>query len=309
MGQSTVLEKLRLICRDRLTINEPMRRHTSFGIGGPAEFYTVAESAAELGHLVTAARHLGLPYLVIGSGSNLLVSDKGISGLVIRNRARHFKRKINDDGEGVVLQVESGASLAAVTQQTARAGLAGLEFGAGIPGTMGGAIVNNAGAYDGCVGDALRRVSLLEPDGCIAQVPVEDLHLKYRSSRFRIDPFKQEVILSAEFILHSGDARMLCEKIRQQRLARLLMQPMEPSAGSIFKNPPGQAAARLIERAGLKGKRYGDAQISLKHANFIVNLGKATAQEVMSLIDICSEQVYKHFGVILELEVELVGEW
>jgi UDP-N-acetylmuramate dehydrogenase len=286
--------------------NEPMSLHTSFRIGGPADLYVVATSSQELVELVSLARERDIPYLVIGRGTNILVADKGFRGLVIENGGR----EIWFDGDAV-LYAESGALLGDLARESARRGLGGLEWAVGIPGSVGGSIVANAGAYGGYIGDVAQKATVLTANGTVRELAAKEMDFGYRTSRFKgqVGKREQEVILSAEFLLHPEPAQALAEKMADYTRRREASQPTEPSVGSIFKRTWQYPAGFLIEQAGLKGTRIGDAQISPKHANFIVNLGEAKAADVKALIDLAQEQVREQFGVELEPEIELIGEW
>ena len=287
-----------------------MSLHTSFRIGGPADLYTVAASAQELVELVLLAREQGIPYLIIGRATNILVADKGIRGLVIENGGREIWFD-NAAGPGAVLYAESGALLGDLARESARRGLGGLEWAVGIPGSVGGAIVGNAGAYGCYIGGVTRKATVLAADGTVRELSAAELGFGYRTSRFkgRAAKGEQEVILSAEFALRPEPAQELAEKMADYVRRRETSQPTDPSVGSVFKRTWQYPAGFLIEQAGLKGTRIGGAQISPKHANFIVNLGGARALDVKALIDLAQEQVREQFGIDLELEVELVGEW
>lgn len=291
---------------DGIRCNEPMSLHTSFHIGGPADLYAVATNAHELVELVSLARKHDIPYFIIGRATNILVADKGIRGLVIENGGQEIC--FEDD---VVLYTESGALLENLARESARRGLGGLEWAVGIPGSAGGAIVGNAGAYGGYISDVARKVTVLTTDGTVQELSAKEIGFAYRTSRFKGQAAKgeQEVILAAELMLRPETAQILAEKMADYTRRRAESQPTEPSAGSIFKRTEQYPAGFLIEQAGLKGTRIGGAQISPKHANFFVNLGGARAADVKALIDLAREQVWKQFGQQLELEIELVGEW
>lgn len=286
--------------------NEPMSLHTFFRIGGPADLYAVATGSQELVELVSLARERDMPYLIIGRGTNILVADKGVRGLVIENGGGEIC--FEDDA---VLYAESGALLRSLARESAWRGLGGLEWAVGIPGSVGGAIVGNAGAYGCYIGDVTRKATVLAPDGTVRELSAAEMGLGYRTSRFKGQAGKgeQEIILSAEFALHPEPAQSLAQKMDEYTRRREASQPTEPSIGSIFKRTKQYPAGFLIEQAGLKGMRIGGAQISPKHANFIVNLEEARAADVKALIDLAQEQVRERFGVELELEIELVGEW
>ena len=300
---------------DRICRNEPMSLHTSFRIGGPADLYAVAVSARELVELVSLAQKHDIPYLIIGRATNILVSDKGIRGLVIENGGQEtcFADDVSfDRAQDRVLYAESGALLGNLAHESAKRGLDGLAWAVGIPGSVGGAIVGNAGAYGGYISDVIQKVTVLTADGTVQALSAKEMGFGYRTSRFKGQGARgkrQEVILSAEFALHPEAPEVLAKQMADYMRRRAESQPTEPSAGSIFKRTEQYPAGFLIEQAGLKGLRIGDAQISPKHANFFVNLGAARAADVQALIDLAREQVWKQFGQQLELEIELVGEW
>lgn len=296
---------------DRLLVNEPLSAHTSYRIGGPADLFVTVESQDALCRVVALARESQVPYFLLGAGTNLLVSDKGIRGLVIENRARGSRFEVQ--GEGTTLWAEAGALLKDLAEESVRRGLAGLEWAVGIPGTVGGAVVGNAGAYGGYVSDILTQVTIWRADGEIQEFKAEEVRFGYRTSRFKAANRERgaaaPVILSAQFKLQPESVEVLQERVAEYIRQREARQPSEPSAGSVFKRTAQYPAGFLIEQAGLKGKRIGDAQISPKHANFIVNLGQARASEVKALMDMARDAVLKQFGIELELEQELVGEW
>jgi UDP-N-acetylmuramate dehydrogenase len=295
----------------RLLVDEPLSAHTSYRIGGPADLFVWVESQDELCRVVALARECQVPYFLLGAGTNILVSDKGIRGLVIKNRARGSRFEVRE--EGAILWAEAGVLLKDLAEESVRRGLAGLEWAVGIPGTVGGAVVGNAGAYGGYVSDVLTQVAVLRTNGGMQEIMAEELEFGYRTSRFKAPNHEREaampVILAAQFKLQPESVRVLRERVAEYAHRREARQPSEPSAGSVFKRTAQYPAGFLIEQAGLKGKRIGDAQISSQHANFIVNLGQARASEVKALMDRAREAVHKQFGIELELEQELVGEW
>lgn len=304
------LDKIVAALGDRVLINEPMSLHTSFRIGGPADLFVTVESIAELSGTVASAREQEVLYFLLGGGTNILVSDKGIRGLVIENRAD--EARFEDPCGETILYAESGASLNRLAQQSIRRSLAGLEWAVGIPGTIGGAIVGNAGAYGSSIADVLLRITVSDEEGVIGPLPAEELGFGYRTSKLReqkAGSSQQAVVLSAELALTYEPQRWLERKVAPRMAQRKATQPSQPSAGSVFKNPTGDYAGRLIEAVGLKGYQVGGAQFSPQHANFIVNLGEAGAADVKALIDLAQEQVRERFGTELELEIELVGEW
>jgi UDP-N-acetylmuramate dehydrogenase len=243
--------------------------------------------------------------MVWGRGTNLLVADRGYRGLVIRNRClgQTFDRASRR------VHAEAGVLLSRLARQTAQSGSGGLEWGVGIPGTVGGAVVNNAGAYGGDMAAVVRQVSILDREGQLRQLRPEDLQLGYRTSRFKEAARRDEIILSADLQLAPEETDVLEGRIQRFTALRESAQPHQPSAGSVFKNPPGWSAGRLIEEAGLRGTRIGDAEISHQHTNYIVNTGQAKALEVLKLVNLVRERVHRIFGVELELEIELVGDW
>ena len=305
------LEGLGRALGDRALAGEPMSRHTTFGIGGPADLFVVAHTVDELRRLVLLAHQHDVPFLILGEGANLLVADQGIRGLVIRNACKDIQDSSEDDGVRLV-RADSGAELRAVAQFAIVRGLAGLEWAVDVPGTVGGAVVGNAGAYSGYVGDNLRGAVVLSPDGEERWWPSSELQLGYRTSTFKgsgRDQASPAVILSATFALHKDETGRLLERAEEFRARRAASQPRGMSAGSVFKRTEQYPAGFLIENAGLKGTGIGGAIVSLKHANFIVNLGTATAREVHELIELTREAVRREFDILLELEIELVGDW
>jgi len=291
---------------DVVLANRPLARHTTLQVGGPADLLVEARSVVALTQSVRTSLELGVPYRVLGSGANVLVSDSGVRGLVVLNRAK----SVSHTPEGV--KAESGAALAQVARQCVRARQTGLEWAVGIPGTVGGAVIGNAGANGGCVADGLLSAAVLGPHGTVAEWPVERFAYGYRTSALKYQPpgaGPQSIVLSAMFRLEPADQGVLETRVACFLARRAATQPSGASCGSVFRNPPGDYAGRLIEAAGLKGTQLGDAQISPVHANFIINLGEASASSVKTLIDRAQEQVWSQFGVRLELEVELVGDW
>jgi UDP-N-acetylmuramate dehydrogenase len=249
-----------------------------------------------------------VPFFPLGSGSNILVGDGGVRGVVIENRARALTGPERDGRGGMVFRAESGASLAGAARTLARLGYAGLEWASGIPGTLGGAVVYNAGAYGGCLADVLRSITVVNGTGATKELPADQLELVYRGSAFARPQFRDQVILAAEITLWPGDDRDLLKRVQELDERRFAAQPRGRNAGSIFRNAPEHPAWRLIDQAGLRGYRIGDAQISEKHCNFFMNVGRARAAEVKALIDLTRDRVRSQSGVELELEIALVGE-
>jgi UDP-N-acetylmuramate dehydrogenase len=265
-----------------------------------------ARSVDALTQSVRISLELDVPYRVLGSGANVLVSDAGVRGLIVLNRAR----SVSPIPGGI--KAESGAALALVVRQCVRAGQAGLEWAVGIPGTVGGAVIGNAGANGGCIADRLLSATVLEPRGTVTEWPVERFVYGYRTSALKYQPpgaGPRMTVLSATLRLEPADPGVLESRVSCFLARRAATQPSGASCGSVFRNPPGDYAGRLIEAAGLKGSQFGEAQISPVHANFIINLGEANAASVKALIERAQEQVWSQFGVRLELEIELVGDW
>ena len=308
---------------ERLRRDEPLSRHTTFRIGGPADLFLAVENEEELIAAVRWARERDIPYLLLGGGSNVLVSDEGVRGLVIANRCGRSKitQGARGKGQSCILHLASCISLSWLARYAIRQGLAGLEWAVGIPGTVGGAIVGNAGAHGGCIADSLVSVRVLDSDGEVRELVAEELEFGYRHSVFKKQAMRDEereigatrdrsaphsIILSAEFALSAADRQELQERAARYLARRRKTQPREPSAGSVFRNPAGDTAGRLIEAVGLKGARCGGAQISELHANFIVNRGGATAVDVLTLMELAQQRVFKRFGVMLEPEIVFV---
>ena len=285
--------------------DENLARHTTFGIGGPADLFLTVRAAGSLALATNAAHDAGVGVFILGSGSNILVADAGIRGLVIDNRARAEQ----PDSAGNTIRVESGASFAAFARKMCRLGLDGLSWAVGIPGTLGGAVVYNAGAYGGCLADVLRRVRLQLPGDGDQWVDAADLDLVYRGSVFTRGQFAGKAVLEAEVELTPGNPRELLARAAAHDEKRLAAQPRGRNAGSTFKNPPESPAWKLIEAVGMRGMRRGDAAISEKHCNFFVNDGNATAADVAWLIAEAQRRVKEQFGVTLDREVEFVGAW
>ncbi|MER3397741.1 MAG: hypothetical protein C4315_04905 [Chloroflexota bacterium] len=283
-----------------------LRKHTTLQVGGPAEYLVKVRTVAELVEAVTTACWLRLPYRVIGRGSNLVVSDRGLRGLVVVNQADGLT--IEETPEGAVVRALSGTALPRLARFTAGRGYTGLEWAVQVPGTVGGAVVNNAGAFGGSTADALERVELFHPRYGYAEWPAERLGLGYRTSCFRRGEADEWVVLAAWFRLRRTDPAEAAVRLRAATEQRRKTQPFEPSAGSTFKNPgPDMPAGWLLEQAGLKGVGIGGVMYSPVHANFIVNRGDGTAADVVALIGLGRQEVKARFGVELELEVELVG--
>jgi UDP-N-acetylmuramate--alanine ligase len=292
--------------------DEPMSKHDSLRVGGPARMFVVADRVEELIKVVMLAREGGIPHLVIGNGTNILAGDYGVDGLVIHNRTRDISHEI-EEGEGSsIWTVASGVLFSRLARLTCEAGWAGLEWSNSVPGSVGGGVVSNAGAHGKELKDDLIDIEVLTRDGEVETWPVESLALGYRTSRFKAHGHKGlspgEVVLGARIRLHRDEDQGCEGRLREFLQERQAKQPQGKSAGSTFKNPPGYSAGWLIEQVGLKGHRHGQAQFSPKHANFMMNLGGATADEVLYLMRLARAEVRERFGVELEAEIELVGE-
>lgn len=310
MYETTILMLQKLLGNDRVLLSEPMSRHTTFRIGGAADVFVQVTNTQELLWVLRICRDERVPYTVIGNGSNLLVADKGIPGVVISLSGSKEEYRIvpaeNQEGK-YLATVWGGELLVSFAKQMTRQGLLGLEWASGIPGTVGGAVRMNAGAYDGCVKDCLYSAKVITEDNQLLELAAEKLELSYRHSCVEE---KKYVITEATFLLTEGDKEKGAARIAELTEKRKEKQPLNyPSAGSTFKRPEGYFAGKLIQDAGLRGYRVGDAQVSEKHCGFVVNLGEATAMDVLTLITDVSERVQSSEGVTLEAEVRFLGDF
>ncbi len=286
---------------DQVLANESMKKHTTFRIGGNAKYFVTPESPEALRQTIALCEEAGEAYYILGNGSNVLVSDQGYDGVIIQL----FKNKNHIAIEGRRVIAEAGALLTKVANEAARASLGGLEFASGIPGTIGGALVMNAGAYGGEMKDVVEQVTVLTREGEILILKKEDLELGYRTS---IIARMGYIVLEAVLLLQEKDQAEILARMEELKVARTTKQPLEyPSAGSTFKRPEGYFAGKLIMDAGLRGYSNGGAQVSEKHCGFVINRGGATAQDVLNLVAHVKQEVKKQFGVDLELEVKLLG--
>ena len=302
MTGQQINEILSIIESDRVRLNEPMNKHTTFRIGGNAECFVSIQSIDELCELTSLCRRENIPFFLIGKGSNLLVSDKGIPGVVAYLGEELCSISVNEN----LIVAEAGATLAAVAATALKEGLTGFEFAAGIPGTVGGAIRMNAGAYGGDMSQVVKWVRVLEPDGNIRTIAAEEMNFSYRYSILKDVDY---IVLAAGIALNCGDEKSIRMSMMELAERRKEKQPLEyPSAGSTFKRPEGYFAGKLISEAGLSGARVGDAVVSEKHNGFIVNEGCATAEDVKQLIETVRKKVYENSGVLLEPEIIFVGE-
>lgn len=323
----TMLNELRQRFGPGVVGAELLSRHGTFGVGGPADVWLAITREETLADLAALAIERDWPLMLVGNGTNVLYADAGARGIVARMNSATWHTDDVDSGHAL-LTADGGVDLPRLVNALAAQGLAGLEWGAGVPGTVGGAVVSNAGANGSCVADTLRSARILfTGEGAVRELAAEELHLDYRHSRFRaerrivfgddgqplaapralIEP--AEMITGATFLLTRDDPAAVRERVRHHLRYRKETQPTQKSAGSVFKNPLPQFSGKLIEAAGLKGHIVGKAQISPRHANFIVNTGGATAADVVGLIALARSRVREQFGVELELEVELRGDW
>lgn len=285
-----------------IKIDEMMSKHTSFRVGGPAKVFLTVHSEESLRNILLALKRYELPYFVLGNGSNLLVSDEGYDGVMVYLGEEFSEVEIT----GTQMRAKAAALLGKVARMAMEEGLAGLEFAAGIPGSLGGGVVMNAGAYGGELSQVVTKVRAMNPDGEIIELEKDQLLLGYRTSIFKTKPF---VILEVFMELQKGNKEEILAKIKEYTKARVEKQPLEyPSAGSTFKRPEGYFAGKLIMDAGLRGYRVGDAQVSEKHCGFVINRGNATATEIKTLMENVAKKVKEEFGVDLEAEVILLGK-
>ncbi len=300
------LEDLRAAFGERLQENVSLARYTAARIGGPADALLAVHSADELAEAAGKLWELGAPFVILGGGANVLVSDAGVRQVVALNRAKavHFDETTTPP----TVWAESGASLGALARQAAQKGFSGLEWAGGIPGSVGGAVVGNAGAHGGEMASSLILADILQHDRGRQEWPVERLAFEYRSSLLKREP-GQYVALAAKLRLAHGTEEEVSAKMDEFLAYRRKTQPPGASMGSMFKNPPEEYAGRLIDAVGLKGARVGSAEISALHANFFINLGQATAADVQALLNLARETVLKEFDIELELEIEMIGEW
>lgn len=284
-----------------VAFDEPLSKHTSWRIGGPADVFIQPTETEHLVRIMQMTHQYGIPWYVIGKGSNLLVRDGGLRGVVIKLADNFADLSINDQ----VLTAKGGRSFVSAANHAIRHGLSGLEFATGIPGTVGGAVMMNAGAHGGEVKDVLIDCHVLTPEGEMLHLSHNDLRFEYRYSILKDRPM---LVVDASFALHSGDEQEMSERVRNWAKRRQITQPLSlPSCGSVFRNPEGTHSGRLVEESGLKGKKIGGAQISELHGNFIVNIGGATAKDVLQLIELVQRTIKEKYGYDLHPEVRIVG--
>ncbi len=301
---NSTLELLRsVIPEDRILTDEPMKKHTSFRTGGSADLFVIPETEEELSGILKSLRKNGIEHTVIGNGSNLLVSDRGYRGVVIQILSGFSGSKVRD----TEIQAGGGELLSRIASAALENSLTGFEFASGIPGTAGGAMVMNAGAYGGEMKDVVRSVRVLDKDGEPLVLDNKDMGFGYRRSIIREAGY---IVTGVVFSLEQGERKEILNRMEELKASRNEKQPLEfPSAGSTFKRPEGNFAGKLIMDAGLKGFSIGGARVSEKHCGFIINTGDATSDEIYKLIQTVREQVQEKYGVLLEPEVCMMGEF
>jgi len=302
MSQNLSNELYRIVGEQNVQIEEPMSKHTTFRIGGPAQFFVTPQTTEELGQVVLLCKAEKVPFFVMGHGSNLLISDKGMRCVVIQLYNNFAGYKI--DGERVYAM--AGVMLSKLGTVTKEASLTGFEFAAGIPGTLGGAVMMNAGAYGGEMKDIVEKVQLMDYNGNLIEKTVEEMDFSYRHSIVEDEDY---IVVGATLKLAKGEKQAIEARMDELATARKEKQPLEyPSAGSTFKRPEGYFAGKLIMDAGLRGYQVGGAQVSEKHCGFVINKGDATAADVLQLVADVKQKVQETFGVELEPEVRMIGE-
>ena len=306
MDNKEILENLeKIISKDKIKQNEPMKEHTSLKIGGPAEIFVKIDSIDELKGILELCKLEDIPLTVIGNGSNILVLDKGIKGIVIKTELKQIQI-ININEEKVEVIVDDGVQLGFLAQKLLKEEIAGFEELSGIPGTIGGAVVMNAGAHGKEIKDILTEVTAIDYDGNIHIFTNEQCDFSYRHSKFSDEKY---IVLQVKLFLERGKKEEIKSKMNEYAQYRKEKQPIEfPSAGSTFKRGTDFITAKLIDEAGLKGYSIGGAKISEKHAGFIINTGNATAQDILDLVKYTTDKVYEKFGKKIELEIKVLGE-
>ena len=295
-------ELCKIVSEDQILKDEPMDKHTTFRAGGKADYLVMPSNEEQVRDLVLLSKKENVPYYVMGNGSNLLVRDQGFKGVIIQ-----IARKMNQIRvEGETIYAQAGALLSKIAAQALGEGLTGFEFASGIPGTLGGAVMMNAGAYGGEMKQVIVNACVLTSAGEIAVIPVDLMELGYRTSVFAKN---QDIVLSAQLKLEYGNEAVIREYMDELKEQRVSKQPLEyPSAGSTFKRPEGYFAGKLIQDAGLRGFQVGGAQVSEKHCGFVINKDHATATDILSLMEQVSDKVEAKFGVRLDPEVKIIGE-
>lgn len=303
MNQNIIEKFNDLLGEEKVKVDEPMKRHTTFRIGGPADYFLLPSSEEELSGILKICKNEELPYFILGNGSNLLVSDEGYRGVIIQLYRNYGDITV----KGNEIHATAGALLSQIAAAAKNASLTGFEFAGGIPGTLGGAVVMNAGAYGGEMKDVLKEVTVMNQDGEILTIPADKLELGYRTSIIKTAGY---IVLEAVISLKKGNIEEITALSRKLSAQRIEKQPLEyPSAGSTFKRPEGYFAGKLIMDSNLRGYRVGGAQVSEKHCGFVINAGGATAEDVSTLMKNVTDIVYEKFGVKLEPEVKFLGKF
>lgn len=303
MNQDLYNQLCEIVGSDNVHVDEEMKKHTTFRIGGPADFYVLPHSKDEIGRVVQVCKNAEEPFYVLGNGSNLLVGDKGYRGVIIQI----FKNYSDIIIEGTQITAKSGALLSKVAKKALDAGLTGFEFASGIPGTIGGAVVMNAGAYGGEMKDVILSATVMTREGSIQKLSNQELQLGYRTS---LVARQNDIVLEVRLGLKKGNSDEIRDLMEELKNKRVTKQPLEyPSAGSTFKRPEGYFAGKLIMDAGMRGFSVGDAQVSEKHCGFVINKGDASARDIVALMEEVTGRVKEQFGVTLEPEVKRLGEF
>jgi UDP-N-acetylmuramate dehydrogenase len=304
--ETRLVQELKLISGLKVKVSEPLARYTSMKIGGPADFFIDVENSAALTRALKTLHQYGTDFCLLGNGSNVLISDRGVRGAVIHLTGDFKQIEWRPDGEIVLVIVGAAFAVTQLVREAARKGYSGLEFAEGIPGTMGGALFMNAGAYGSEFEKVIDQVNGFTREGEPIRFSRNELIFTYRDSHLPLGMVVTEVCLR----LRQENSAQVSSRVREFVTKRKTSQPSGyPNSGSMFRNPSGDFAGRLIEAAGLKGKKIGRAQISERHANFIVNLGGAQGEDVRGLMELARAEVKTRFGVELESEVRLLGEW
>ena len=303
MNQNVIEKFNNLLGEEKVKADEPMKRHTTFRIGGPADYFLMPSSPKEVKGIIEICKKESLPYFILGNGSNLLVSDEGYRGVIIQLYRNYGDISV----EGNVIRANAGALLSQIASAAKNASLTGFEFAGGIPGTLGGAVVMNAGAYGGEMKDVLKEVTVMTGNGEILTLPAEKLEMGYRTSVVKTNGY---LVLGAVIELEKGDQEAIKTRMKELTEQRVGKQPLEfPSAGSTFKRPEGYFAGKLIMDAGLRGYQTGGAQVAEKHCGFVINKDNATAADVCRLMKDVQDKVKEQFGVTLEPEVKFLGNF
>ena len=303
MNEAVKQKFCQVLGKEQVLFEEPMKSHTTFRIGGPAEVFIMPKSVEQVQMAVKICQEEQIPYFILGNGSNLLVSDRGYRGVIIQMDRNMGEIQV----EGTEIQAAAGALLSSIAVAARRESLTGFEFAGGIPGTLGGAVVMNAGAYGGEIKDVLKEVTVMDGDGKIFTLPASELEMGYRTSIIKTAGY---LVLSARIALSEGKEEDIKARTRELSEMRTQTQPLDyPSAGSTFKRPEGYFAGKLIMDSGLRGYSVGGAMVSEKHCGFVINKGNATAEDVVSLMKHVTEVVQEKYGVTLEPEVKFLGEF